>query len=115
MLLQRWARQRDEAAFELLLWRHGPMVLGVCLRLLRDVHEAEEAFQASFFILARKATSIRGRGTLAGWLYRVAYRVALLAKARAAKRPCQDAEVLNSVLARVRARLSQLRLTATSV
>src|SRR5262245_39868936 len=47
-LLRRWAAQRDEAAFEILLWRHGPMVLDVCRRILRDGHRAEDAFQATF-------------------------------------------------------------------
>jgi RNA polymerase sigma factor (sigma-70 family) len=85
-LVRRWVARRDEAAFELLLWRHGPMVLDVCRRILRDGHGAEDAFQATFLALARKAGSITEKA-IAGWLYRVAYRVALLAKARAAKQP----------------------------
>jgi RNA polymerase sigma factor (sigma-70 family) len=74
-LLQRFMATRDEAAFELLVWRHGTMVLGVCRRAIRDVQLAEDAFQAVFIVLARKAGSIRG-GNVAGWLFRVARRVA---------------------------------------
>jgi RNA polymerase sigma factor (sigma-70 family) len=84
-LLQRFLSDRDEAAFELLVWRHGPMILGVCRRLLRDRHHAEDAFQATLLVLARKAHSI-GRGSLGGWLYRVAYRVALRALAQSRRR-----------------------------
>jgi RNA polymerase sigma factor (sigma-70 family) len=85
-LLERWAGQGDEAAFELLVWRHGPMVLGTCRRLLRDAHEADDAFQATFLILVRKAASIRRREAVAGWLHRVACRVALEARAARARR-----------------------------
>ncbi len=81
-LLLRFARQRDEGAFELLVWRHGPMVHNVCRRVLRDAHAAEDAFQATFLTLVRKAASIARRESLPGWLYRVAYRVALRARER---------------------------------
>jgi RNA polymerase sigma factor (sigma-70 family) len=88
-LLRRFVRRRDEAAFELLVWRHGPMVLGVCRRVLRDTHAAEDAFQATFLVLVRKAGGI-ARGVAVGpWLYRVAFRVALRARAAVAKRPAQ--------------------------
>jgi RNA polymerase sigma factor (sigma-70 family) len=86
-LLQRFVAERDEAAFELLLWRHGPMVRGVCRRVLRHHQDAEDAFQATFLILVRKAGSISRRESLAGWLYRVAYRVALRARDAAARQP----------------------------
>jgi RNA polymerase sigma factor (sigma-70 family) len=74
-LLQRFIATRDEAAFELLMWRHGAMVLGVCRRAIRDLQLAEDAFQAVFLVLARKAGTIRC-GNVAGWLFRVARRVA---------------------------------------
>src|SRR4051794_14253032 len=71
-LLERFARDRDEAAFELLLRRHGPMVLAACRRLLGDEDDAEDAFQAAFLALARKAGSLARREAVAAWLYRVA-------------------------------------------
>jgi RNA polymerase sigma factor (sigma-70 family) len=81
-LLRRFQTRGDEAAFELLVWRHGPMVLGICRRVVRDPHLAEDAFQATFLTLARKAGSIGVRDAIAGWLYTVAHRVALAARAR---------------------------------
>jgi RNA polymerase sigma factor (sigma-70 family) len=96
-LLRRWVADRDEAAFELMLWRHGPMVLGVCRRILRDGHLAEDAMQATFLALVRKAASIGRSEAVAGWLYRVAYRVALEAKARAARWPPGDADGLDAL------------------
>jgi RNA polymerase sigma factor (sigma-70 family) len=85
-LLRRFAEGRDEAAFEVLVWRHGPMVHHLCRRLLRRAADADDAFQATFLILVRKARSIARGASLAGWLYRVAYRVALEARAREARR-----------------------------
>src|SRR5437667_6644850 len=72
-LLQRFVATRDEAAFELLMWRHAGLVFGVCRRVLRDVHDAEDAFQATMLILARRAGRIHKQDALAGWLYKVAY------------------------------------------
>jgi RNA polymerase sigma factor (sigma-70 family) len=80
-LLARYARRRDEAAFELLLYRHGPMVLAACRRVLHHAADAEDAFQATFLTLVRRARSIRRGESLAGWLYRVARRIALRLRA----------------------------------
>ena len=75
-LLQRFAGQREEAAFAALVQRHGPMVLGVCHRVLHDPHDADDAFQATFLVLARKAGSLARPEKLANWLYGVACRTA---------------------------------------
>lgn len=83
------AAEADEAAdvaFEVVVMRHGPMVLGVCRRILRDPHEVEDAFQATFLILARRAGSIRKGDALGGWLRKVAHRVAAKAKALSVRR-----------------------------
>src|SRR5262249_52281674 len=85
-LLHRFVTGRDEAAFAALVQRHGPLVLGVCRRLLRDANDAEDVFQATFLVLVRKARSLDRRGSLAGWLYTVAYRLALRLRADAARR-----------------------------
>jgi RNA polymerase sigma factor (sigma-70 family) len=89
-LLERFALYRDEAAFELLARRHGPMVLGVCRRVLGDAHDAEDAFQAAFLLLARKAASAARSRSVGGWLYTVAYRVALRGRARRATRTARE-------------------------
>src|SRR5438477_10039625 len=73
-LLERFTRRGEGAAFEALLRRHGPMVLGVCRRLLRDPHEAEDAFQATFLLLVRKAGALREPESLGPWLHGVARR-----------------------------------------
>jgi RNA polymerase sigma-70 factor (ECF subfamily) len=92
-LLERFAASGDESAFELLLWRHGPMVLGVCRRVLRHEQDAEDAFQATFLALAKKAGSVTRRGSVGGWLYRVARRVALDARERAERRAGRERAV----------------------
>ena len=79
-LLTRYRRHRDQEAFGSLVRRHGPMVLGVCRRVLRDVHAAEDAFQAVFLVLARKAVCVMPRETVGNWLYGVAYRTARQAR-----------------------------------
>jgi RNA polymerase sigma factor (sigma-70 family) len=86
LLLERFTRRGDETAFAALLRRHGPLVLGVCRRVLRDAHEAEDAFQATFLLLVRKAGSLRRPDRLGPWLYGVAYRTAQRARGRAARR-----------------------------
>src|SRR5262249_29898323 len=85
-LLERFVLARDEAAFESLLWRHGPMVLALCRRLLRHRHDAEDAFHAAFLVFFREAPSISRRDCLASGLYKVAYRLAVKARARAVNR-----------------------------
>jgi RNA polymerase sigma factor (sigma-70 family) len=84
-LLEAFVLDRDEASFEVLVWRHATMVLSLCQRVLRDSHEAEDAFQAAFLVLARKAGSIGKRESVASWLWKVAYRIALRMRARRAK------------------------------
>src|SRR5438477_11089973 len=85
-LLTRFIAQRDKLAFEVLVRRHGPMVLGVCRRILRNHHDADDAFQATFLVLIRRAASIVPREMVANWLYGVAYQTALKARAINAKR-----------------------------
>src|SRR4051794_21296206 len=82
-LLGLFAARREERAFAVLVRRHGPMVLGVCRRLLHNWHDAEDAFQATFLALARKADTVGKSGSVGGWLHRVAYHAALKTKARA--------------------------------
>jgi RNA polymerase sigma factor (sigma-70 family) len=84
-LLRRYVAQGDEAAFEALLRRHGPMVLGLCRRLLGTAQDVDDAFQATFLVLIRKAPSIGDGDRVGGWLYGVAYRVAVRARSRAAR------------------------------
>jgi RNA polymerase sigma factor (sigma-70 family) len=85
-LLGDYLNRRDEAAIAALVRRHGPMVWGVCRRVLHNHHDAEDAFQTTFLVLVRKASSIASRELLANWLYGVAHQTALKARANAAKR-----------------------------
>jgi RNA polymerase sigma factor (sigma-70 family) len=89
-LLRRFVTLHDEAAFALLLRRHGPMVLAVCRRMLRRSHDIEDAFQATFLVLARRAASIGHPHRLPNWLYGVAYRTALKARSLSARRHARE-------------------------
>jgi RNA polymerase sigma factor (sigma-70 family) len=92
-LLGRFVAGRDEAAFAALVRRHGPMVLGTCRRVLRDAHDAEDAFQATFLVLARKAAALGKREAVGSWLYTVAFRAALEARAAIARRRARERQV----------------------
>jgi RNA polymerase sigma factor (sigma-70 family) len=89
-LLEGFILRRDAAAFELLLRRHGPMVLGVCRRLLGNEADAEDAFQATFLVLVRRAAQVVPREQVGNWLYGVAYRTALKARAMNGKRRARE-------------------------
>jgi RNA polymerase sigma factor (sigma-70 family) len=89
-LLEWFLAARAEDAFEALVHRHGPMVLGVCRRVLGHVHDAEDAFQATFLILLRKGAGVWPRAKVGNWLYGVAYRIALKARAARGKRQSKE-------------------------
>src|SRR5207253_10042689 len=95
-LLERFARLGDQAAFAALVRRHGPMVLGVCRRVLRHAQDAEDAFQATFLVLVRKAASIVPREYVANWLYGAALRAAWKVRSSAARR--RSKEILMATL-----------------
>ncbi len=85
-LLERFVTGGDPSEFEVLMARHGPMVLNVCRRIVNDPNDAEDAFQATFLILVKKSNSFRGQVALGPWLYQVAHRVAIRANTAAARR-----------------------------
>ncbi|HTU88541.1 MAG TPA: sigma-70 family RNA polymerase sigma factor [Gemmataceae bacterium] len=97
-LLERFRMHREEAAFTLLVQRHGPMVLSVCRRILGNAHDAEDAFQATFLVLIRKAGSIQRTQSLAAWLHRVACRLALKARTQSVRRQMREGEVVPAEL-----------------
>jgi RNA polymerase sigma factor (sigma-70 family) len=94
-LLGRFVRDGDQAAFTALVERHGPMVLGVCRRVLDDEHEAEDVFQAAYLVLVRKARSLNQYGSLGNWLYCVAYHLALKARTQSARRQAKERQVVD--------------------
>jgi RNA polymerase sigma factor (sigma-70 family) len=89
-LLDRFVDRRDASAFEAIVERYGPLVWGVCRRVVRDHHDAEDAFQATFLVLARKAASVMPREKLGNWLYGVAFQTAMKARATRAKRRVRE-------------------------
>ena len=89
-LLERFVVGRDEEAFSALVAEHGPMVMAVCRRVLSDSNDVEDAFQATFLVLVRKARSVRAEESLGGWLYRVAHRVAVEANRDAVRRRARE-------------------------
>jgi RNA polymerase sigma factor (sigma-70 family) len=94
-LLGRFVERREEAIFEAIIQRHGPMVWGVCRRVLRNDHDADDAFQSTFLVLALRAPSIVPREKLGNWLYGVAYRTARNARAMRAKRGVREVQVFD--------------------
>jgi RNA polymerase sigma factor (sigma-70 family) len=92
-LLERYTTRREDAAFTALVRRHSPMVLGVCRRVLHHEQDAEDAFQAVFCVLARKAASISKRAAVGAWLYAVAYRIARKARAKRGRQPVSQSDL----------------------
>src|SRR5215831_15020955 len=92
-LLGHYIEQRNDAAFEALVRRHGPMVLGVCRRILGSVHDSEDAFQATFLVLVRKAGSVVPREMIANWLHGVAWQTAVKARAMRARQRVREQQL----------------------
>jgi RNA polymerase sigma factor (sigma-70 family) len=98
-LLEQFVLRRDERAFATLVQRYSRLVYGVCLRLLQNSHDADDAFQATFLVLAKKAPSLDRQGPLGNWLYTVAYRTATKARAAIAKRRFREMQALETPMA----------------
>jgi RNA polymerase sigma factor (sigma-70 family) len=96
-LLERFVTARDESAFDALVRRHGPLVYGACRRLLDDSNDADDVFQATFVVLARRAGAIRKRASVGAWLYGVAYRIARRVKAKAERRRAQETQAVTAM------------------
>src|SRR5262245_53789525 len=92
-LLADYVNRRDETALAAVVRRHGPMVWGVCRRVLPDYHDAEDAFQATFLVLVRRAAAIASPELLANWLHGVAHQTALKARATTAKRRARERQL----------------------
>ena len=111
-LLERFVTCQDEAAFAALVTRHGPMVFGVCRRLLRQDQDAEDAFQATFLILVRKAAAIGRRELLSNWLYGVAARVAARARLVATRHQARETADMERVVAATREPAKAMEMSA---
>jgi RNA polymerase sigma factor (sigma-70 family) len=109
-LLERFFQHRQEEAFRPLLHRHGSMVLGVCRRLLRNGHDAEDAFQATFLILLRKGTALFGRQSIGNWLFGVAYHTSLKLRAMTTKRRLKEAAARPRTRVEVRSDVEEIDL-----
>jgi RNA polymerase sigma factor (sigma-70 family) len=94
-LLESFVSRREGTALEALVRRHGPMVWGVCRRILHSHHDAEDAFQATFLVLVRKAASVKPREMVGNWLYGVAHKTALKARAMASKQRARERQVMD--------------------
>src|SRR5580658_5352696 len=92
-LMNRFARQRDEEAFAVLVRRHGSMVIGVAQRVLRQYQDAEDVCQATFLLLAQKARNTNWRDSVANWLYETTYRLALKARNKTQRRSIREGRV----------------------
>jgi len=104
-LLRRYVQDRDAVAFEALVWRHARLVMGVCRRVLRHHHDAEDAFQATFLLLARKAARLRRGNSLSAWLHTAAVRVALHARKR--RGPVMSSELFDQISSDVPAEIRE--------
>src|SRR5438477_10372270 len=93
--MERFLANHDQAAFAALVRRHGPLVLGICRRVLRHAQDAEDAFQATFLVLVRRGRAIRKKNSVGNWLYGVAYRTALEARTAAARQRSLEKQVHN--------------------